>query len=661
MSNPLAAFRKYQKAMLAVAAVGAMLAFGILPVISQKLDSSGGGSGAKQQNPVVASWNGGELRESDLQNHIGRRQLLVNFQQAVQMQAAERGVEPRPGIIPRNVGEGNIIETFMLAKQAEQQGIVVSDEAVIQHLQGQLAGGTMTGNELAKTLELATQKRISQSQLIEGYKLELAAHRMRVLANGGAFTGNIADNAATPAQALDYFKRLNRRMEAEVLELPVEDYVSQVQDEPSDAEVKELYEEYKNQLKSPAFPEPGFREPLRISIDWLKADFPEILDREIAKLTEEELRDYYEKNKESFTKLSLTPSASETSDIDALVADDDAEEESEGDQDEEAEDKVEYQTFEDVRTDIATTLARPKATDVVRDAITQATDEMRKFYEDYTFWQATAEEGSTPPTAPDLTEMANRLGLKSGTLPMISFLEAEDYEIGKAFDFQFSGQQPRKIMFAQKAFQPSLQKYSPQNILAPSGQDSQFVYWKTDQRDDYIPTLEEARPAIVKHWKTRKAFEIAKQAAEQIATQLKGSSQSLKTMLEDDASKEVTETGEFTWMTYGSTFSGNGAPRLSTVEGVEYAGKQFMEDVSSLESGGTTVTYNQPESKVYVVYMKAVTSSEDDLRQLFLTESNNIGVKLIAASDEFQTARDWYMGMQEKLKFEIEEREPAAN
>ena len=45
MSNPLAAFRKYQKVLIAIAAVGAMLAFGVLPIFSDWMGQSGGGGG----------------------------------------------------------------------------------------------------------------------------------------------------------------------------------------------------------------------------------------------------------------------------------------------------------------------------------------------------------------------------------------------------------------------------------------------------------------------------------------------------------------------------------------------------------------------------------------------------------------------------------------
>ena len=632
MSNPLALFRRYQKTMLAVAAVGAMLAFGILPVMQNWLGAPSGGG--KPDNPVVASWTGESMRLSDLQNRVFRRQALVNFQYAVQAQANQRGVQYTPGIVPPTISEQSIIETALLASQAEKYGVVVSDQAVVDHLEQGLAGGVVNRNEMAAILKQVTQNRLTQTQLIEAYKTELAAHRMRVLAAGGSFSGSILDNVSTPAQTLDYYKRLSRRMEAEVLEFPADDYMAEVKQQmPSDEEIKTLYEEYKEQVDNPSLPEPGFREPYRVTVDWLKADYAEILESQKAKLTEEQLRADYERNKEAYRKASLA-----TDDEIDNAAGDDSDTET-----------VEYQAFEDVRDDIALTLARPLAADVVRDAITQASDEMDKFYRDYTFWESTSDEGASPPSAPSLSDMADRLGLKSGTLPLISYVEAADFEIGEAFDL--AGEPPRKVMFADKVFQPNLPKYKPSTILAPND-DSRYAFWKTEVQEDYVPTLEQAKPAIVKYWQRQKALEVAKQKAEEVAAKLRASNQSLQTMFAGDESKEITETGEITWMTYGGILSGTGEPRISSVPGVEYAGEQFMKDISSLESGGTVVTTNNPETKAYVVYVNAVTSSEDDLRQLFLSESNNFGVRSIASIQDRTARRDWYLGLREKLNYE---------
>ncbi len=666
MSNPLAAFRKYQKAMLAVAAVGAMLAFGILPALQQWQDSTAGRTGGGgADNPTAASWSGGEISAIELQNHIGRRQLLVNFQQLVRGTAQSRGGTPRLMVVQETANEANVIESVMLAEQAAKMGIVVSDDAVIQHLEGQLADGTVTRNELAALLKQATNGRLSQQNLIDGMKVEMAAHRVRVLANGGAYAGGLMDSAVTPAQSMEYFKRLYRRMEAEVTEIDVEEFLPQVSEEPSETEIAALYDEYKSVLPNVVSPDPGFREPTRLTFDWLKADFPAILEREIGKLSDEELRGYYDENKEAFRKLSVDEGdTTSDEDVDKLLSDDDPAEETAEEKTEEVaaaetkEPAAEYKPFDEVKDDISLVLARPKASDAVRDSITTAKDEIEKYFQDLTYAEATETE---MPKKPDLAEMATRLGVNNGVLASISFQETFDHELGKAFDIELDRRtnSPVRIPFAQIAFQRNLAKYDPREIAPGDSGDSLFLFWKTDEKESYVPTLEEARPAIVKHWKMGKAFELAMAKGEEIAASVRDSGQSLSIKFENDESRKVTSTGEFRWMTFGGVFAGSGRPRRSNVEGVEAAGEQFMEDVAKLKSGETTVTYNQAKAKVYVAYMKGVTANEDELRKLFLTEGNKVPVRLIAYDDETGIAQDWFAKMQEDMGFERPEPEVA--
>lgn len=68
MAGSFEFFRKNQKSMLVAVAILAMLAFFVLPPILQM------GGGQASADPVVAAWNGGEIREAKLSErwHCGR-------------------------------------------------------------------------------------------------------------------------------------------------------------------------------------------------------------------------------------------------------------------------------------------------------------------------------------------------------------------------------------------------------------------------------------------------------------------------------------------------------------------------------------------------------------------------------------------------------------
>lgn len=717
MSNPLAAFRKYQKVMLAIAAVGAMLAFGVLPILSDFMNQSRGGGGPSVDgNAVAVSWDGGKLSEAELQGRRVLRSQLMAFQRGVVERTLQRGAQPRVVVVPNTNAEASIVESLLLAKEAERMGIQIGDAAVLNHLTQHLANDTIDRNELAAILQATTGGRLSQAQLFEGMKTELAAHQVRILANGAAFDGGVTDTSLTPSQSFDYFKRLYRRMEAEIIAVPAADFVDQVTTEPTESEIAESYGEYKEVFPSPITPTPGFKEPMRVAFHWVKADFPTFLEKEIESLTDEEIQKYYDDNKSSYQKISLPstddldtlndpedetalddpdtddlllnddpeaneetpaegddtasdgPSTDEGNDSDASEGGDEIDVASPQEQESDAQDAVatsetgndvtaessesadadeeeavEYQPLEEVRDDIAQTLARPKASEAITQAVNEVLGEVNDYFDDYMFWDTTPEEEKgVQPTPPDVKALAERLGLVSGEIPLISALDAEDYELGRAFELDFSTGQIRRLPFTMLGFSQSLARYKPQKISA-SDVDSQFVFWKVDDKEAYTPSLEEARPAIVRHWKMKKALELAKAEGEKLAQAVRNQNQSLKTAFGEDESKTVTETGQFTWMTFGATPTGQGPPRLSFVEGVDYPGQEFMEDVSRLESGEVTVTQNYPETIAYVVYVKAVTANQEDLQTLFLNEGVKQPVLFMARQDNMRTATDWYL------------------
>ena len=77
--------------------------------------------------------------------------------------------------------------------------------------------------------------------------------------------------------------------------MPVANYVAKV-DNPSDEELKAFFNEHKEEYSLPDSPQPGFREPQRIALQWFKAD-PE---KFLAQVTDEEIKQHYEKNKELY-------------------------------------------------------------------------------------------------------------------------------------------------------------------------------------------------------------------------------------------------------------------------------------------------------------------------------------------------------------------------
>ncbi|MFO0917850.1 MAG: hypothetical protein U0872_05985 [Planctomycetaceae bacterium] len=100
---------------------------------------------------------------------------------------------------------------------------------------------------------------------------------------------------ATPDEQWELFQRMNVKQSLSVVALPVEDFVSKVE-EPADSELAAFFE--MNKLRPPgARGEPGFVQPHRVQLAYLAADF-EKFEGLATPATDEEVAEYYERNKD---------------------------------------------------------------------------------------------------------------------------------------------------------------------------------------------------------------------------------------------------------------------------------------------------------------------------------------------------------------------------
>jgi len=302
MSNPLAVFRKHQKVLLAVFGVLLMIVFTVGGLVTDYLGMGGAAGG---ENPEVVRWSGGVLRESDLQLMRYQRNQLRMFLGLVQSHTRERGGQPRVPSIQDTDAEVSLIESWLLATKAQQMGIVVVDEAILDYLE-QLTNNTVPRSEFPILLRQSTGGRMSENQLFEALGTELLAQKLRMMAHSGGFP-------ASPGAAWDYFNRLERRVEAQLVALPVARFVDQVSD-PGEAEIREFYDRHKDQYANPYTAEPGFKLRRRMAFSFLKADYARFLESALADVTDAEVQEYYETHKNEFRRAELPASATPPAD-----------------------------------------------------------------------------------------------------------------------------------------------------------------------------------------------------------------------------------------------------------------------------------------------------------------------------------------------------------
>ena len=275
-------FRKYQRSLLVCVAILAMLAFFVLPPFLQM------GGSTTSQDPLAVTWNGGELREGGLERTVAMRSLVNRF---LMESAAAGGRDPsRLPLLPE--GEEQTVQTVLLAQDAKANGVIVSDQSINDFL-GQWTGNLVRQeqfDEILSKLRLGPFP-LTQRDLFEALRTELAARTMLML-HQSAF------NADPPGWQWDYFRRLEQRATVEAVPVVVETFAGDVP-APSESTLRAFYEKYKNDLPEARSADPGFREPHRVQYEYLVAKGGFFEDEAAKEVTDEQVSEYYEKNKTS--------------------------------------------------------------------------------------------------------------------------------------------------------------------------------------------------------------------------------------------------------------------------------------------------------------------------------------------------------------------------
>lgn len=309
MAHPFRYFRKHQKAFLAVAAVIAMFVF----VIGDYMMAMIGQGGVADPNEVVASWKGGRMTIGELQVLAERRYFISQFLYQLRGTGASKMMEsggtpmmPQvPDFVlpenstPRDVQVG-VVTTRILAEQARKAGITISDE-VINYFLKQTSFNRVTDSEIMAMLQGVRgggDPRGLEDQLFTGL-------RELLLGNAYFATFNANIRNILPEQRWEDWKRLNDRISLEAAAVPVSDFVKEVP-EPKETELLAFYEDHKDNVGHQPHvvlgailpsADPGFKVPRRVKLSYLLGDVNAWSEKYRDSVTEEEIADYYERNK----------------------------------------------------------------------------------------------------------------------------------------------------------------------------------------------------------------------------------------------------------------------------------------------------------------------------------------------------------------------------
>lgn len=303
MASPFTVFRKNQKVMMAAVTILAMFGFVILGPRGCGTDPRTGGS---VKGSEVATWKFGTITMNDLANRVATRKMLNVFIGAAEKEAYAKGgfADNKPRFPEFSESKRDSLESILLNKKAEQLKVTVSDDTVNQFINNYIADNKLSGAELNGLIRnMSNNVRITPEQLIDAFRFELQSYFMRILLS------DYDTATATPEQRFDYFTRVNRKATIQVLPVEVKDFVSKVA-APSDAELRAFFEQYKdqfvvpysNQLGYPNSADPGFKQPVRVKLQYFQVKLDDLIKAEKPKVTDEEINKYYADHKDFYKK-----------------------------------------------------------------------------------------------------------------------------------------------------------------------------------------------------------------------------------------------------------------------------------------------------------------------------------------------------------------------
>ncbi len=675
MASPFYLFRKYQKTFLVVAGVLAMFIFVVADPLMTWLQSSGGGGGQRSAKEVIATWDGGSLNVQQLESLTRRRIKLHDFLRNLQGTAAglieQEGGTPRAPAVPNFLLGSNIdrqqvqqscITTRLLAELAEDADISVSDDFVNHYLREW--GLRKMGN--AEISELLGRVGLKEASLFAG---------LRELLLGNFYINSFASVTAgvMPEERWQDWKRINERISVEAAILPADKFVSEVP-EPSEVELQQFYNQYKNRIagipesvmgaRLPS-PDPGFREPRRVRLQYLLGDLNDWTQKFLDKVTEEEIADYYDRNKRSqFVEMDSDSDseaeASETTEEEPASekeSEDASEEKSEseepadsdsgrlpkrspfrlvaveteteesteteetGTEDTGAEDEEEtYVPLEDVSDQIRRQLATDKAVVELRKVVEGTFAGLQSAFNPYGFQVVSArsenrEIPEPPAKLADYADLARQTGLAHEKTSLLSGLELVETFVGKARDAQ-----SRREFVGQKVFR-DLELYEP--YLAQDLDGNWYLVCKTEDVATRVPALDDVRDSVVAAWKQREAAKLALAKAEEFAKQAEESGDTVAAVCSGKG-YEVVTTNMLSWLTFGTTPADmRRGPRLGEAPPLEAVGIEFMAKVFELEPDQKVALQNHDRSQTYVLQLSRREQTQEEMRQQFLAEANS--------------------------------------
>jgi hypothetical protein len=569
---PFAVFRQHQRKLLAVFAILAMIGF----VLSDTLPRWINGDRVSAQDIVVAELYGKKIHLSDLARVNEKRQRANRF-----MYYADRFGNPN---FFGGTTRGELIDALILEHEADRLNIPETPEFARDWIDQQ-TNGAMTPS-LFESILARYERRIGGVELLT----DIASQIRIALARQ-----EIAVPVVTPLDVFRNYRDQTERASFKVVPVVVDSFAGKVPD-PTESEIKEFFEKYKDVLPDPASPTPGFKVPRKVKAEFLSIDSNAVTKRIQAKITEPELVVYYETRKKDF------PMDGRELPVDLFMGAPELT-------------PPRYLPLSELRDTLSEALARDKANDEIQETFEKVREQfIDKFSDDYYKVQEEIEDAKRDglsseklvlPKLNDLAGVAKSFGLTHEVTPLMDRAEA-DISGRISLARAGTGMSSESRTFVVVLFDPKTQLYDGFELADPLGQ--RYLIRKIEDVTAHVASLDDIRDEVARAWKRDKARPLALKAAEELATRLKTQGGQIKELSIDNRpvisidSVTKLKPGMPVPSRFGGQFTFERGPATPTelIE-IRMAGQTLVDALFDLKPGEVAVEADQPQENYYVM------------------------------------------------------------
>jgi hypothetical protein len=568
----LSVFRQHQRKLLVVFAILAMIGFVLSDTLPRWINSGQ----LSDRDLLVAELYGKKIHLSDLAIMNQKRQRANRF-----MAYADRfGNMNYFG----GTSRAELIDALILEHEADRLGIP-NTASFARDWIGEQTNGAMNA-ALFETIRSRFEN-VGGEQLL----IDIASQRRLQLASA-----EVATPLVTPLDVFRNYRDQTERTSFKVVPILAQSYVDQV-GQPSEADVLELFEKYKDVLPDPASPTPGFKIPRQVKAEFLGIDVNSVAKRIKAKLPEEELKSYYESRKNDFPMDRELP-------VDLFAGAPELT-------------PPRFVPFSEVRDSLADVLSHEKANEEVQEMFATIREEIIDKFSDayhkaeddiaYAKKDGASTEGLVLPKPDDLSGVAKKYGLTYETTPLIDRREAEQFgriSLAKAG----ASQSADSKSFASELFNPKnllFEGFELNDVLG-----DRYLVRKTADVAAHVADLKdlEVHGRVVRAWKLEKARPLAQKAADELAAKVKSEGGQIKDLMIGDrpviSIESVTKlkAGMPVPTQFGGQFRFDRGPATPTeIRQVPDASPALIDALFALKPGDVAVEPDLPKSTYYVL------------------------------------------------------------